>query len=535
MGVPGFVCSVYPAATHGHKSVCESDVGCDAVEEAAVIERTLLSGFMRDRFLLGRALEAGFRPDLMPHALGRTLAKFLADIYEQKDTPLEPVTVRGLLGERGAMSPEMKRFVDAVEATQEPDAARVMAYVDLLKARSARLRLVEVGTAITNYLEQERSEGKDIVDFVGQIVPTLFEIQQQRLARTAPPANQVGGAIVREILEGDAGSTLGYSLSPFDRLSEVLSGLRPGFYYGLAGAPRRGKTNLALELASTVAGQYKVPVLYYSWEQTSRVLFARLLGRETLVNPATLLSAGSRSPQIRGRVKESWAKMESRLSTLFLFEAGRRDTVERIKARAHNMMHMFRTDACVIFIDYLQRVPLEENVHDEKAKTDLISAKLADLSLELGCPVFAISPLDKEGCRLDERPAEEMSEFVRPTMHHCVGSGDLEYDLDVAMVMSKDWVATKNLEDLLRTEAKAGRGENDFIPKIDVIDVHLDKNRDAPESIANTIQYAFFVSLNKFVEIGYKTSEEFSSGFRDFAKMQQILEQLREVGLLSPV
>jgi len=65
--------------------------------------------------------------------------------------------------------------------------------------------------------------------------------------------------------------------------------------------------------------------------------------------------------------------------------------------------------------------------------------------------------------------------------------------------------------------------------------VHLDKNRDAPESIANTIQYAFFVSLNKFVEIGYKTSEEFSSGFRDFAKMQQILEQLREVGLLSPV
>ncbi|TMJ03589.1 MAG: hypothetical protein E6H01_05150 [Bacillati bacterium ANGP1] len=504
------------------------------MEEAAVIERTLLAGFIRDRLLLGKALEAGFRPDLMPHTLGRTLAKTLTDIYEQKDAPLEPVTVRGLLGERGTLSPEMKRFVDAVEATQEPDAARVMAYVDLLKARSARLRLVEVGTAITNYLEQERSEGKDLVDFVGQIVPTLFDIQQQRMARNTPPANQLGGHIVREILEGQAGATLGYALSPFDRLSEALSGLRPGFYYGLAGAPRRGKTNLALELASNIAGQYKVPVLYYSWEQTSRVLFARLLGKEALVNPATLLSAASRSPQIRGRVKDVWAKMDPALSTLFLFEAGRRDTIERIKARAHNMMHAFQTDACVIFLDYLQRVPLEENVHDEKTRTDLISAKLADLSLELGCPVFAISPLDKEGCRLDEKPAEEISEFIRPTMHHCVGSGDLEYDLDVAMVMSKDWVATKNLEDLLRTEAKAGRAGSDFIPKIDVIDVHLDKNRDAPETIASTIQYAFFVSLNKFVEIGYKTTEEFSSGFRDFAKMQQILEQLREVGLLTP-
>jgi hypothetical protein len=62
----------------------------------------------------------------------------------------------------------------------------------------------------------------------------------------------------------------------------------------------------------------------------------------------------------------------------------------------------------------------------------------------------------------------------------------------------------------------------------------LDKNRDAPDTVANTVQYAFFVALNKFVEIGYKTSDEFTSGFRDFAKMQQILEQLRGGGLLSP-
>ena len=505
------------------------------MEEVAVIERTLLSGFIRDRFLLGRTLEAGFRPDLMPHALGRTLAKLLIDVYEQKETPLEPLTVRGMLGERGAMSPEMKRFLDAVEGTPEPDAAQVIAYVDLLKARSARLRLVEVGTAITNYLEQERSEGKDIVDFVGQIVPTLLEIQRQRMARNTPSANQVGGEIIREILGGHSGSMLGYSLVAFDRLTEALSGLRRGFYYGLAGAPRRGKTNFALELAAMIAGQYKIPVLYYSWEQTSRVLFARLLAKESLVNPATLLSAESRAPQIQGRVKDAWARMQSNLGSLYLFEGGRSDTIERIKARAYNMMHAFQSEECVIFLDYLQRVPLEEQVHDEKARTDLISAKLADLSLGLNVPVFAISPIDKEGCRLDERPAEEISEFARPTMHHCVGSGDLEYDLDVAMVMSKDWVATKNLEDLLRTEAKAGRAESDVIPKIDVIDVNLDKNRDAPDTVANTIQYAFFVTLNKFVEIGYKTSEEFSSGFRDFAKMQQILEQLREGGLLSPV
>ncbi|HEY3248002.1 MAG TPA: DnaB-like helicase C-terminal domain-containing protein [bacterium] len=502
------------------------------VEEAAAIEKALISGFIRDRFLLGRAMEAGFRPDLMPHALGRTIATVLTEVYANKEMALEPLTVRALLVERGLLTPELRKFFEAVVATAEPDAAQVLAYVDILKARTARLQLVELNARISGYLEEERSGGVDIVEFVGSIIPPLLQIQQQRAARSTLPASDLGGQIAREIVEGRSGAAPGYTL-PFDRLNEALGGFRRGFYYGLAGAPRRGKTNFGLELAVGIAAKHPVPVLYYSWEQTSRILLARLLAREVLVNPAVLLSEEARDPHIQQRVKAVWEEMESRLHTLFILEAGRRDTVEHIKARAHNLMHTFQTDECVIFIDYLQRVPLDEEIHDTKARTDLISAKLADLSLELNSPVFAISPLDKEGCRLDERPADEMSEFSRPTMHHCVGSGDLEYDLDVAMVLAKDWVSTKNLEDLLRTEAKAGRGDPDHLPRIDVIDLHLDKNRDAPDSVANTIQYAFFVTLNKYVEIGYKTSEEFTTGFRDFAKMQQILEKLRGEGLLA--
>lgn len=511
------------------------------MEEISAVERALLSGFIRDRFLLRRAIEAGFRAELMPHSLGRAVAKVLVDLLDHSDATLDPLTVRAILNERRAGSPEMKKFMDQVEATPEPQAANVLAYVDILKARHSRLRLVEVNTSITGYLEQGAENGapkQDIVDFVGGLLPTLMEIQHERMSRSTVPASEVGRGIVGEITSGNAGRMLGYSVAPFERLNEAISGLRRGFYYGLAGAPRRGKTNFGLELANSVAASYQIPVLYFSWEQTSRVLFSRLLGREALVNPAVLLTAEASAPRIQGRVKDTWEKMRPGLGTLFLIESGRNDTVEHIRARAHNLMHLFQTDECAIFIDYLQRVPLEEPVHDEKARTDLISGKLADLSLELNCPVFAISPLDKEGCRLDERPAEDVTdvtEFSRPTMHHSVGSGDLEYDLDVAMVFSKDWVATKNLQDILTTEARAGRSESDFLPRIDVIDLHLDKNRDAPDTVASTIQYAFFVTLNKFVEIGYKTEEQFSAGYRDFAKMQQILEQLREEGLLSPV
>ncbi len=504
------------------------------MEEASEIELALLSGFMRDRYLLGRATEVGFRSDLMPHALGRNLARVLIEISEQKDTALEPLVVRGLLVERGMMTPEMRKFYETVVATPEPEAAQVIAYVDLLKARASRLRLVEIGTRISNYLE-DRADGTDVVEFVGSLIPSLMEIQQQRLARSTLTAAEIGDKMVKEITAGQSGTLLGYSIAPFDRLNEVLSGLRRGFYYGLAGAPRRGKTNMGLELATAIAGTHQIPVLYYSWEQTNRILLARLLGKEVLINPATLLSHEANAPRIQERVKTAWPKLELRLNNMFIIEAGRADTVERIKARAHNAMHTFQTDECAIFIDYLQRVPLDEPIQDDKARTDMISAKLADLSLELNCPVFAISPLDKEGCRLDEKPGEEVSQFARPTMHHSVGSGDLEYDLDVAMILVKDWVATKNLEDLLKTEAKSGRGDVEHLPRIDMLDLHLDKNRDAPDNVASTLQFAFFVTLNKFVEVGYKTDEQFSTGFRDFAKMQEIVQQLRDDGLLAVV
>ena len=141
------------------------------MEEATDIERALLSGFIRDRYLLGRAMEIGFKPELMPHNLGRTLSRTLVDLSGNSEMPLEPIAVGAMLKERGLMSPEMRRFIDAVVAAPEPDASQVIAYVDLLKARASRLRLVEVNKSITDYLENERQDGGDIVDFLGTLVP----------------------------------------------------------------------------------------------------------------------------------------------------------------------------------------------------------------------------------------------------------------------------------------------------------------------------------------------------------------------------
>ena len=119
-----------------------------------------------------------------------------------------------------------------------------------------------------------------------------------------------------------------------------------------------------------------------------------------------------------------------------MLEGSRKDTVDRIRATAYNVMHDFRTDSVAIFLDYLQKIPLAHPPADTRARIDEISTGLADLSLELNCPVLAISSIDKEGCRLDEDPGpdvdlDDLLTRARPTMHHCTGSGDIEYDLSL--------------------------------------------------------------------------------------------------------
>ncbi len=161
------------------------------------------------------------------------------------------------------------------------------------------------------------------------------------------------------------------------------------------------------------------------------------------------------------------------------------------------------------------------------------SAQLADLSLELQCPVIAISSMDKEGCKLDEKPPsyDEFSTtiYARPTMHNCVGGGDLEYDLDVALVLSKDWMATKNLQE--RLSLKDRGVDHVDLPQIDIINVHVDKNRDSAGEAAPTVQYAFFININKFVEIGFKFEEEYSKEFRGFAKAEDMFSALLDTGM----
>lgn len=507
--------------------------------ETIDVEMAILSAISSDRYLLEKVLDEGFHPNLLHAAPARLIAETLAALREQSLAAVDFLIIRSKLEQQGLFSPQVKEYLESTSRVRPPQPDQVLSYLDLLKDREARERLLKLGASVEAYAKQRHPGQALLSDFTAQAIQELIDIQKKRMRKQLRPVGEMVRAIVAESKQRPQGQRilLGYSLSPFDRLTRLLSGFRPGFYYGLAGAPRRGKTTFGLHVASHIARNHHIPVLFYSWEQTRRVLTARLLAKESGINPTTMLTE-SMASSARGvdPLAKGLQGIHQYGRELFVLEGSRRDTVDRIRATAYTAMHDFRTDSIAICLDYLQKIPLAHPPADTRARIDDISTNLADLSLELNCPVLAISSIDKEGCRLDEDPGpdadlDDLLSRARPTMHNCTGSGDIEYDLDVALILSKDWAATVEFTDMLKT--KFGN-EGSGIPKIDILNLNIDKNRDAPDEVSQAVQYAFFIRENKFVELDFKPEGESRGDFRGFARAQEIFELLVRQGHLLP-
>jgi replicative DNA helicase len=498
------------------------------------IERAVLAGVLSDRYLLSKAVEEGFRSELFYSPAARLIASTLQALIREPSTATDLLVLRNKLEEGGVLSPQVSDYLEALGNLPAPEVDQLVTYIEILKDRETRTRLLDLAQRISKYAQGQGEAEIPVMDFTASAFDSLLEIQRNRVSRRLSPVAPMVRQILAESEARPKGQQilLGYALAPFDRLTRTLSGLRRGFYYGLAGAPRRGKTTFALQLAAGIAENHHIPVLFYSWEQTRKVLTARLIASVSGVNPTILLSRDLESmPGGSAAFAKGLAELHGYENSLFILEGTRRDTVDRIRATAYNLMHEFRTDSIAIFLDYLQKIPISEKIESLSSRIDLISTELADLSLDLNSPVFAIAALDKEGCRLDDEPTDE-SKFdelqirPRPTMHNCTGGGDIEYDLDVAMVLSKDWSATHHLEELLKTH----RSQTRYTGKIDILNLNIDKNRDAPEEGVQAIQYAFLVHENRFVELDYKREEDQRADYRGFARIQQIYQVLTEHG-----
>jgi replicative DNA helicase len=244
---------------------------------------------------------------------------------------------------------------------------------------------------------------------------------------------------------------------PLDKT--IGGGLRPGELMLIGGAQGSGKTTMALQMARNMAASGQASVLFVCFEHEEEYLVQRLIAME---------SALAHLPQKSGAVKIQDVKREVLGSYTAAAEQGTiaklganprlRPSLERIARYGSNLFLMRGTATTstidnlralanehkgvderrlVMFVDYLQKVPVLPEPPDEAEKVTRIVSGLKDIALSLEIPVVAIVAADREGLKAK-----------RLRNHHLRGSSAINYESDIILILNEKYniVAKVNIE-----------------------------------------------------------------------------------------
>ena len=249
-------------------------------------------------------------------------------------------------------------------------------------------------------------------------------------------------------------------LTPLDRA--LSGGIRSGELMLIGGAQGTGKTTMALQIARNVAQTGQASALYICFEHDEEYLLGRMVAMESALAGTMPPSANTaiKIQDVRREVLGTWMAQggidtganlsgNPRLrpalerigrygQQLFLMRGSNSNTTpHNLRALIEAYRRQAPTRPLVVFVDYLQRVPVIPEPATEAEKVTTVVADLKDLALSLGVAVVCVVAADKEGLKA-----------TRLRNHHLRGSSALNYESDVILILNEKYsiVAKVNIE-----------------------------------------------------------------------------------------
>ena len=310
--------------------------------------------------------------------------------------PVDAVIVNNALGGEYA-----QWLLECMDVT--PTAANVTQYCGILKESSRLVRIRELGLRLAG--AEDLEDGSKLSTELSSILVAQSGVQHVSTL-------QMCEDFYKRMTDEKKPT---YISTGFPLLDEKLF-IEPGDVVGIGAAPSTGKTAFAIQWAAAQALKRRVG--FYSLETSARKVADRLLAREAEISLS----------DIKRRVlpEETWTRIGDAASRVSAMQ------LEVIPAQGMTAADIM-TDAAsrryeMIFVDYLQLVAgTRRNADRYDVVTD--SSMTFHLAAQrLGITVVLLSQLS--------RPEKSKTgKFVPPDMHSFRESGQIEQDLDVAMLM----------------------------------------------------------------------------------------------------
>ena len=350
----------------------------------------------------------------------------------QSKIPLDSATVKNEIEKKGSIN-----LIGGIEYLSEVidsviTAANVDYYIDIVREKALRRKLIDVTNTITSSAYDEQENTNDLIDDAER---KIFSVTKARKAGEFKTIGEVMRSTQQDLerLAKNQNEITGIPSGFYD-LDKLTSGFHPNELIILAARPAMGKTAIGLNLAVNAAQKTDKAVAIFNMEMSAEQLAIRMIAAAGGIELSKLKT---------GRLEHNdWKKVNEAMSELgdtnLYIEDSSGMTISEIRAKCRRLATQEKGLGLVV-IDYLQLITgsakYEGNRQQEVSE---ISRSLKTMAMELKIPVIALAQLSR---------SVELRENKRPIMSDLRESGSIEQDADLVMFLYRDEYYNKETEE----------------------------------------------------------------------------------------
>ena len=384
-------------------------------------EASLFSAILIDNQVLSEVIEI-LRPSDFYKSAHQKIFETIIDLFE-KNEPVDLATLANRLNDRGILEEVGGGTYLAKLVNEVPLAVNARHYANIIHEKASLRGLIERSNAIIKRCLEYPENVDEIIDFAERCI---FEILEKKIKPSFHQVTElVDGAFdVIEKRQKTKGMPTGVATG-FTQLDRLTLGFQNSDLIILAARPSMGKTAMALNIARNAAVDANTPVAIFSLEMAKEQLVMRLLWAESRVS-ADRLRDGFMSDR-------DWKKLHQAGATLYEAPIYIDDSPENsaLSIRAKTRRLKMEKNVGLVIIDYLQLMKIMRTSERRDLDISEISRSLKALARELEIPVVALSQLNRQLERRDDK---------RPRLSDLRESGALEQDADVVAFIHREGV-----------------------------------------------------------------------------------------------
>ena len=350
-------------------------------------EQSVLGAALLDEAVLNRLMGA-LKPEMFYSDQNRAVFEQMLTLFSENEA-VDVITLVDALAQNGVFNgpDEAKTYIAQIAETV-PAISNVDSYIKIVEEKYQTRRLIE---AARETLEQAVNE-PDSEYLLESAEQKLYDIrggQEKSGVKMMSDAIREVIAKMQKLSGADRDKYAGIPTG-FNYLDTVLTGLGRSDLIILAARPGMGKTSFALNIATNVARQQKVPTIIFSLEMTCEQLTDRIVS-----SVAGIDSQAFRTGQMNN---SDWSDFANATALLYNVPIYMDDSsgisVPEIKAKIRQInLNPKNEPIGLVIIDYLQLMQSAKRTESRVQEISDITRNLKIMAKELNVPVIALSQL----------------------------------------------------------------------------------------------------------------------------------------------